>query len=292
MNSSRHFITFFSFSDDNELAALKNDNNRTIDFYLKSLLEAQRKLPNLVIYSDSSTIRNVRKKEKYSDLNLSSIDTTQLEEDRRKYERLLDNGVKSMLSGQEVGSFAHANYLAIIHNKIKYMMEYAATNHVKNEPIIWVDAGIFSTGHTHCHGSRNYQIESMDTERFRYAVSFKFVDLFKKSLLGSILLGTSKTQLCAGIFSINSNDLLEISNEADRVVDYTIEQYSFIPTEQCSYLIALINLNFAPTYIVRHYFGLYGLILGTKAPTVLAKMTSTLIMRVLKSEVNRALLKY
>ena len=34
MSSNRHFVTFFAFSDNNELAALKSDNNRTIDFYL------------------------------------------------------------------------------------------------------------------------------------------------------------------------------------------------------------------------------------------------------------------
>ncbi len=288
MTSNRHFVTFFAFSDDNELAALKDDNNRTIDFYLKSLLEAQMRLPNLVIYSDSSTIRRIREKEEYVHLNLSSIDTTQLDEDRRKFERLLSSGVKSMMSRQEVGNFAHANYLAIIHNKIKYMMEYAATNNVKNEPIVWVDAGIYSTGHTHFHGSQNYQIEPMDTARFRYAVSFKFVDLFKKSLLASILLGTSKTQLCAPVFSINSDDLLEVSNEITRVVDYTIEQYSFIPTEQCSYLIALINLNIAPKYIVKHYRGIYSYMLGVKSSSVRSRITSALIMKLLRNEVARA----
>lgn len=200
MISNRHFVTFFAFSDENELAELKKDKNRTIDFYLKSLLEAQTKLPNLVIYTDLPTIRKTQEYQKYIGLNLTLIDTSQLDGDRKKFERLLNRGVKSMFSRLKIGTYAHANYLAIIHNKINFMIEYAAANNVKNEPVIWVDAGIYSSGHKHFHGPKSYQIDLMDTARIRYAVSFKFVDLFKKNLKEAILFGTSKTQFCALFF--------------------------------------------------------------------------------------------
>ncbi len=256
------FVTYLEYSDKNDLGTLKGAG-RKLEDYLQSLRKAHARIPGLMVLTSPDTARLIRQQPGFKDFPLEVVQIPTVNRDRDRFTRLLENGAKSMLSRRHASPEGEADYIALTGNKLHYLLAASALQ-PEHEELCWIDAGIFLPTHRHVHGDDVFTISSEPTGLPAvYASSFSFKDFLRpEGLRASILKGRSRAQLCGGSFIIRKDLALRTAEGAERYVDKSIERFNVIPTEQCTYLLALLDEGVRPSYLIRNYNGLYRAILS------------------------------
>lgn len=259
---NRVFATYFTFNPENELSKIKKDFTRTLENYTKSLILADLKLPDLLIFTNCTTRQMMEGIEGVDSLKFCIVDDEKTFEMRERFHRNLVDGAKSMLSGLGLTSNAEADYLAVTHAKL-YRLQDASRIAEKAEVFTWIDAGIFMPTHAQKHGEKSYEIDHKGRREVVYASSFDPREIFgREAFSEKVVTNASKSQLCGPAFTLTTEVISKSIEVSSELVDLSVKRFGFIPTEQCTYLLAFMHLGYRPKYVVRHYREIYRKILS------------------------------
>ena len=275
----RIFVTYLAFSEANQLALLKKDHTRTLDNYVRSLVEANSRINGLQVFADAQTENKIREITGAEHLPIIAVKDDVVLEMRERFLRYLVDGAKSMLSGRGLSLEAEADYLAVTHAKLHRLLDAAHLNE-KSDDFTWIDAGIFMPTHSQKHGRRPYSINQEGSGEVVYASSFDPREIWgRDSFSERVLTNISKSQLCGPAFTLTRGAISPGMDVSSELIDRSIRKFGYIPTEQCTYFLAFLHFGHSPKYISRHYRDIYKKVLSGPRPSHLESFLGWRILR-------------